>query len=124
MALRVPNRDVQITSHRAHWTGVSGQEPELPSALDWIDRVTYLTLNNDARSVSIPLDLYRFELLYRWADGLSSRAQHESEVRHFTSALGRLVPAGSLGDEITVLVNGDRRTLTIDVGDRVRSGEG
>ena len=62
--------------------------------------------------------------LYRWAEGLSGRAHQEAEIRNFASALAGLVPTGELGDEITVLVNGDRRTLTIDVGNRIRSGEG
>jgi hypothetical protein len=125
IAKKVPSRSVQILPQREHWLHVAGGKlPELPDAMDWIDRLSYLTISSGSKEIAIPLDLYRFELLYRWAEGLSSRSQHEAEVRSFTSALGQLVPVGDLEEEISVLVNGERRGLSIDVGDRVRSAEG
>jgi hypothetical protein len=103
---------------------VRGSTPELTEALDWLDRAVYLEIDEGGTTVALPVSLLRFELLYRWAAGLSGRAHYEAEIRHLSGALAALVPTGEVGDEITVLVGGDRRTLTIDVGEQVRSGEG
>ena len=101
-----------------------GHDPDLPKALDWLDRAVYLRIGDLPPVLVLPLDLFRFELLYRWAAGLSSRTQHEAEIRHLSSALAKLVPLSNDRDEITVLVGSERRTLTIDVGERIRSGDG
>jgi hypothetical protein len=122
VAQRVASRNVTVVPQRQHWEAASDQAPELPRVLDWIDRLVVLRVAGS--TVHIGIDLIRFELLNRWASGLSSRVQHEAEIRHFTNALAQLVPSGDLGDEITVLVGGEKRTLVIDLGDRIRSGEG
>lgn len=123
VARRLPNRRVIVVSQIDHWRATGGGIPELPQALDWLSRLAFLQISADRDVVSVPLDLVRFELLHRWAAGLSSRSQHESEIRSLSSALAQLAPAKDEPDEITVLVGGERRSLTIDVGDRIRSGD-
>jgi hypothetical protein len=123
VANRIQSRTVEIVSQVEQWRRMGNDSPDLPRAADWIFRRSYLRVGEGQLEVSIPLDLLRFELLYRWAGGLSARHQHEAHIRHLNAALGRLVPTSGDLDEITVLVGGDRRTLTIDVGERIRSGE-
>jgi hypothetical protein len=124
VAKRVQSRVVRVVSQTEHWRIVGGSTPELTKAMDWLDRVVYLRIEEGEPGVALPIDLLRFELLYRWAAGLSSRTHYEAEIRHLSGALSTLVPVGDVGDEITVLVGGERRTLTIDVGEQIRSGEG
>jgi hypothetical protein len=124
VAKRVQSRGVRVVSQTEHWRIARGSTPELTEAMDWLDRVVYLRIENGQPGVALPIDLLRFELLYRWAAGLSSRSHYEAEIRHLSGALSTLVPVGDVGDEITVLVGGERRTLTIDVGEQIRSGEG
>lgn len=124
VARKIQSRVVVVVPQLEHWRLTGNDDPDLPKALDWLDRVAYLRIQDSDATVALALDLFRFELLYRWAAGLSSRVQHEAEIRHLSGALSQLVPSGDYLDEITVLVGGERRTLTIDVGERVRSGEG
>lgn len=124
VAKRVQSRVVRVISQSGQWGVVRGATPELTNAIDWLDRLVYLRIEDGQPVVALPVNLLRFELLYRWAAGLSSRTHYEAEIRHLSAALSRLVPEGDIGDEITVLVGGDRRTLTIDVGEQIRSGEG
>ena len=124
VARRVQSRVARVVSQSDHWRAVRGATPELTEGIDWLDRAVYLQIDEGETAVALPISLLRFELLYRWAAGLSSRTHYEAEIRHLSGALAALVPAGEVGDEITVLVGGERRTLTIDVGEQVRSGDG
>lgn len=124
VARRVQSRVVRVVPQLEHWRLEGNDDPDLPKALDWLDRVSYLRIEDSDATIALALDLFRFELLYRWAAGLSTRIQHEAEIRHLSGTLSQLVSSGDYLDEITVLVGGERRTLTIDVGERVRSGEG
>lgn len=124
VARRIQSRIVRVVSQLEHWRLTGNDDPDLPKALDWLDRKVFLRIEDPETVVAVPLGLVRFELLCRWASGLSSRIQHEAEIRHLTGALSQLVTSGDELDEITVLVGGERRTLTIDVGERIRSGEG
>jgi hypothetical protein len=123
VALKLPSRNVSVVSQLEQWIAAGQAAPELPAALDWISRLAYIRIKVEDEVLSIPLDLLRFELLHRWASGLSSRTQHEAQIRSLSNALARLAPSRSDADDITVLVGGERRTLTIDVGERVRSGD-
>lgn len=122
IARRIPGRSVDVVSQRHQWVATGTDTPQLPDAVDWSSRCVYLRLTGGDHVVAVPLDLLRFELLVRWAAGLSSRGQHEAEIRSLTSALAALAPSSDDQDDIGVLVGGERRTLTIDVGDRIRSG--
>lgn len=122
IAARIPGRNVELVSQLEQWRLVAGGDPQLPAAVDWASRLVFLRLSAGGRTVPIPLDLLRFELLHRWAAGLSSRVQHEAELRSLTGALSALAPDRAADDDIGVLVGSERRTLTIDVGDRIRSG--
>ena len=124
VARRIPSRVVRVVPQMEQWRLQGDVTPDLPAAIEWLDREVVLRFEDDVEPVAIPVDLHRFELLFRWGSGLSSRHQHEAEIRHLTSALARLVPTSESGEEIIVLVGGERRTLTIDVGERIRSGEG
>lgn len=123
VAHRLNNRQVVIEGQEQRWRAIS-PAPELPDALDWLDRSVVVNFSQATPPVTIELDLRRFELLLRWAGGLSSRHEHEAIIRHLSSSLAQLVPALSDSDDITVLVGGERRTLSIDIGNRIRSGEG
>jgi hypothetical protein len=123
IAKRIPGRSVEIVSQTQQWIEAGTLHPQMPLAVEWSSRSVYVRLPG-AHGVIVPvqLDLMRFELLIRWAAGLSSRGQHEAEIRSLTSALANLAPNADTDEDIGVLVGGDRRTLTIDVGDRIRSG--
>lgn len=123
IAKRIPGRGVEIVSQNQQWIAAGTQQPQMPLAVEWSSRSVYARLPG-ANGVIVPvqLDLMRFELLIRWAAGLSSRGQHEAEIRSLTSALAALAPSANTDEDIGVLVGGKSRTLTIDVGDRIRSG--
>jgi hypothetical protein len=121
IARKIQSRDVRTTGQVQHWSEDGELEVDVPSSVDWQNRVTYLTFDG---AISIPLDLFRFELLHRWADGLSARVEHESAVRHLNGSLARLVPQERTSDEIIVLIGNERRSLMIDVGELIRSGDG
>ncbi len=123
IAKRIQGRSVEIVSQNQQWTAAGTVQPQLPRAVEWSSRSVYVRLPGAGGAViPVQLDLMRFELLIRWAAGLSSRGQHEAEIRSLTSALAALAPTAADEDDIGVLVGGERRTLTIDVGDRIRSG--
>ncbi|GEL96332.1 ATP-binding protein [Cellulomonas composti] len=123
IAKRIPGRSVEIVSQNQQWINAGTLDPEMPHAVEWASRSVYIRLpGTDGTVVPVQLDLLRFELLIRWAAGLSSRGQHEAEIRSLTSALAALAPNADADEDIGVLVGGERRTLTIDVGDRIRSG--
>ena len=122
IARRIGAREATLVSQEQQWSEISGAGPTLPRAVDWVSRTVVLRISTDQGLVSIPLDLLKFELLFRWAAGLSSRIQHESEIRSLSGFLAALVPNGSPEHDIDVLVNGERRTLTIDVGEVIKSG--
>lgn len=122
IARRLRGRDATVVSQEQQWDQEMSSDPVLPRAVDWSSRTTYLRIAADGQVVAIPLDLLRFELLFRWAAGLSSRVQHESEIRSLGGFLAALVPEGAAVEDIGVLVGGERRTLTIDVGDVIKSG--
>ena len=122
IARRLRGRDAILVSQEQQWNEATTSPPVLPQAVDWSSRTVFLRITADQQVVPIPLDLLRFELLFRWAAGLSSRVQHESEIRSLGGFLAALAPEGSAGDDIGVLVGGERRTLTIDVGDVIKSG--
>jgi hypothetical protein len=122
IAARVQGRSVEIMSQLDYWGTANAEAATLPQAVDWSSRAVYLRIAGSDGVVPITLDLIRFELLSRWARGLTTRGQYESETRGLTRLLAKLVPTESERDDIEVLVNGERRSLTIDVGDRIRSG--
>lgn len=122
IAKRIQGRSVNVVSQRQQWIAEGTAVPQLPEAVDWSSRAVYIRLSTGEDVVSLPLDLTRFELLVRWAAGLSARGQHEAEIRSITNLLAELAPATDEQDDIGVLVNGERRTLSIDIGDRIRSG--
>lgn len=114
---------VQVRDQMSQWTQVLGWEPELPHAVEWSNRSVYVVLPGpDGAEVPVQLDLMRFELLIRWASGLRSRNQHEAEIRSLTNTLAALTGDTIDDQEINVLVAGDRRSLVIDTGNRIRSG--
>ncbi|WP_410664410.1 hypothetical protein [Amycolatopsis sp. lyj-84] len=114
---RVQSRRVTLRGQVAQWS--CDNEPELPDAVDWLSRLTFIDIDG---YVCIPLNLFRFELLQRWAEGLRARTEHVAEIRLINGLLAKAVPHGEM-DEIVVLVGSERRTLSIDVGERIRSGE-
>jgi hypothetical protein len=122
IARRIQGRSVEVVSQRHQWIAAGTDHPQLPDAVEWSSRSVYLRLTGGDQVVAIQLDLMQFELLFRWAGGLSSRGQHEAEIRSLTNALAALAPSSNDENDIGVLVGGERRTLTIDVGERIRSG--
>ncbi|GAB2566489.1 ATP-binding protein [Kribbella endophytica] len=122
IAERIHGRKVDVLSQFAYWRDAGPGVLSLPIAVDWSSRAVYLQVSGSRKTITIALDLMRFELLRRWAAGLTTRGQYEAETRSLTRALAELVPTSSSTDDIDVLVNGERRSLTIDVGDRIRSG--
>lgn len=114
---RIPSRNILVEGQVAHWRHVG--DPQMHRAVDWLSRTAFVRMPNE---LTIPLDLFRFELLLRWADGLRARSEHAAAVRLINGLLAKAMPRTE-GDEIVVLVGGERRTLSIDVGDRIRSGE-
>lgn len=122
IARRIQGRSVEVVSQTDQWVAAGTEAPQLPLAVDWSSRCVYVRLPGAGQVVPVQLNLMRFELLVRWAAGLSSRGQHEAEIRSLTSALAGLAPSSQDEDEIGVLVGGERRALTIDVGERIRSG--
>jgi hypothetical protein len=114
---RIQSRNILVEGQVAHWHHTG--DPEMHRAVDWLSRTAFVRMPNE---LTIPLDLFRFELLLRWADGLRARSEHAAAVRLINGLLAKAMPRTE-GDEIVVLVGGERRTLSIDVGDRIRSGE-
>ncbi|WP_143696470.1 hypothetical protein [Williamsia muralis] len=122
ISARVQGINVNVKSHVQHWAESCTEQPIMPIAVEWSSRTVYLKISGSSGNVTIPLNLMLFELLRRWAGGLTTRGQYEGEIRSLTRLLATLAPPESGTDEIEVLVNGERRSLTIDVGDRIRSG--
>lgn len=118
---RLASRKVVIQGQIAHWERQDGQLT-LPTAVDWLSRAAIVRIGPPAGEpdVVIPVDLIRFELLHRWAAGLSARTEHAAAIRFINGMLASLVPESREEDEIAVLVGGERRTLSIDLGDRIR----
>ena len=126
VAQTVTNRDVQLMDQLSHWNATaqkSALEPELQSAVEWSNRAVFvrIPLRGQESTVSVELNLLRFELLTRWAGGLRSGAQHEAEIRGLTNSLAALSDGGDEGQDIQVLVGSIPRKLTIDVGNQIRS---
>jgi hypothetical protein len=117
---RLSSRYVVVQGQVAHWLRQDGQ-PTLPTAVDWLSRAAIVRIVPPAgEAVAISVDLVRFELLHRWAAGLSARTEHAAAIRFINGLLASLVPELREEDEIAVLVGGERRTLSIDLGDRIR----
>ena len=94
----------------------------LSAALDWTDRAIFVRISQgrELPLVTLELDMLRFELLLRYAEGLTAREHFHADLRRITSTLAMLATATD-ATEITVLVGGERRRLSIDVGNRVRA---
>ena len=122
IARQLRGRNVRIVSQEEQWRMVSEHDPSLPRAVDWSNRSVVARIDTNDQVLSMDLSLMAFELLVRWAEGLSSRVQHESEIRRIAGVLAALVPSDETDEDINVLVGGERRTLTIDIGDLIRSG--
>lgn len=122
IARQLRGRNVKIVSQEEQWRMVSEHPPSLPQAVDWSNRSVVVRIDTNDQVLSMDLSLMAFELLVRWAEGLSSRVQHESEIRRIAGSLAVLVPSDETDEDINVLVGGERRTLTIDIGDLIRSG--
>lgn len=120
IARKIQSRNVRTVGQIQHWDEIGDFPSDVAQSVDWQNRLTYLSLDG---SVAIHLDLFRFELLYRWAAGLSSRVDHESALRHLNGSLAALVPKERTSDEIIVLIGSERRSLMIDVGELIRSGD-
>jgi hypothetical protein len=117
---RLSSRNVVIQGQIAHWERQGGPLT-LPAAVDWLSRAAIVRIvPSKGEAVAISVDLVRFELLHRWAAGLSARTEHAAAIRFINGLLASLVPESREEDEIEVLVGGERRTLSIDLGDRVR----
>lgn len=122
IARQLRGRNVRIVSQEEQWRLVSEHAPSLPQAVDWSNRSVVARIDTNDQVLSMDLSLMAFELLVRWAEGLSSRVQHESEIRRIAGSLAALVPSDETDEDINVLLGGERRTLTIDIGDLIRSG--
>jgi len=122
IARHLRSRNIKIVSQAEQWRLASESDPTLPQAVDWANRSVTVRINTNDGTVCLDLSLMTFELLVRWAEGLSSRVQHESEIRRIAGSLSSLVRMDDSDEDIDVLVGGEKRTLTIDVGDLIRSG--
>jgi hypothetical protein len=125
VAKRVMLRRVRVLNQSQLWTEESQDFPNRPhlfDVLDWQDREIVVRIRDTAEVVDVPLNLFRHELLYRWARGLNSRQHHDAETRGILSQLAPLGRQSSEDDEVTVLVRGERRILVLDTDDRVRLG--
>jgi hypothetical protein len=120
---RLASRNVNIQGQIGHWMR-GNSRPTLPTAVDWLSRSAIVQIvSPKGGETAIPIDLFRFELLQRWAAGLSARAEHAAAIRFINGLLASVVPESQEEDEIVVLVGGERKTLSIDLGDRIRSGD-
>ncbi len=122
VAQQLPASRIDFISQSSFWVGQDGPTAELKAALDWSDRSVFLSLTQgpDELPVTLELDMLRFELVLRYAEGLTAREHFHADLRRITSRLARLATATD-SSEITVLVGGERRRISIDVGNRVRA---
>ena len=108
-----------------HWRRLAADTTRvLPRALDWLDRGRLPTVEDGPPSRGSAARPPSVRAVVPVGGGTEQPRPHEAEIRHLSAALARACPVEGHRDEITVLVGGDRRTLTIDVGERIRSGEG
>lgn len=125
VARQLPGSSITFMSQREWWIAQSEGSAELASALDWSDRSVIVEFDTEAghRPLQIQLDLLRFELVLRYADGLTARDHFHADLRRLSSRLAKLATATD-SSEVTVLVRGERKKLSIDVGNRIRALDG
>jgi hypothetical protein len=122
----VNNRNVQVVDQVSQWKSSNdpgAPDPVLQKAVEWLNRAIFVRIPGPSgkATVAVEVDLLRFELLNRWAEGLRSGTQHEAEIRGLTSTLAALADGASEPEVIQVLVGAVPRKLMIDVGDQIRS---
>lgn len=103
-------------------TKANRPRPELPSALDWLDRKLMLFFDSD--EPGLELDLVQFEYVMRSGDGLGCRRFFRADIRRILAQLAKLIRMGSENDDIKVLVGTKLQNVTIDHGGLIRTGEG
>jgi hypothetical protein len=120
VARQIPKAKVELLSQSAWWRKETGRVPDLPEAVDWVDRRVYVVMPDAGGAPrSIDLDCRQFELVSRAARGLMSRAFFQADIRRIGAQLAALAANAEQAEDITVLLNGRPSKLTIDVGNRI-----
>ncbi|WP_433274655.1 hypothetical protein ACQPZA_26065 [Pseudonocardia xinjiangensis] len=116
---------VRIHAQSDWWRQRSGEAASIPHSVDWLDRSVYLVFSNANGEVAlaIELDMHRVELILRYAEGLTARRHFHADIRNLSAQLAHLSSVSNDDGEIMVLVDGERRKLAIDVGNRIRAVE-
>lgn len=123
IAGEVPLAKISVSSQSRVWEEQlgNGEEPDVPDAVDWLERRIVISLGPLGLATSkhyISLDLRDFEFVMASAHGLSSRQFFAPEARRILHELARLASAMPGGDEVRLFTNGAARTLLID-GDQI-----
>ena len=115
------NRDVNLLTQEEWWEAQPGGSTECARVVDWNNRCIYITFEK-AGAVALELDLLRFELVLRYGEGLTARSHFQTELHRINSQLARLAVDNSDDHKVTVLVDGEKCDLVIDVDGRIRVG--
>ena len=120
VARQIPKAKVRLLSQSTWWHLSTGKQPDLPDAVDWVDRRIYVVTPDSSGTLrGIDLDCRQFELISRAARGLMSRAFFQADIRRMSAQLAALATDSEQSEDITVLLNGRPTKLTIDVGERI-----
>ncbi len=125
VARKITAGSVELLPQDEWWALVTGSEPDLERAVDWLHRRIYILLDNsngnDSAPLAIDLDCRQFEFVRRAAQGLTSRSFFQADIRRIMAQLADLAEGAVATDEISVLVNGRTSHLVIDLGDVIQA---
>jgi len=124
VARKIMSGSVQLMSQNTWWQVQAGGAPNLGDAVDWVDRQVFVLLDagrEGSTPLAVDLNCRQFEFVCRAAQGLSSRAFFQADIRRIMAQLADLADGASATEEITVLLNGRTSQLVIDVGDVIQA---
>ena len=119
LADKIPGQRVQLLNLASTWNHADDQRRwSIRESVDWLDRHVVLRVKSaDMRSHrDFHADLMMLDCLLRASSGHVPSKFYEHDLRKISAFLGALAQGGSKLGEITVLLDGQTKTVNIDGG--------
>lgn len=119
LADKIPSQRVQLLNLASTWSHADGQKQwSIKESVNWLDRHIVLRVKsaNMASHRDFHADLMMLDCLLRASSGHVPSKFYEHDLRKISTFLGALAQTGSKLGEITVLLDGQTKTINIDGG--------